>query len=180
MGKVIFRFYEELNEYLPVDKRKADIAITLQKRTPISEIFQSFGVPLDEVDLILVNSESVDPTYLLDNRDRVSVYPVFESFAIESISRVRSAPLRKTAFLLPANSKPLAEALKKRGYDVVIVSSISETDLARRAEREKRILITSDRTLYQKVSVSRILYVPPGSVKMQVQFIVNRLHLKKH
>jgi hypothetical protein len=180
MEKVIFRFYEEINDFLPVKDKKRDIIVTIQDKVSVREIIRRFGVPLDEVDLILVNGESVDPAYLLDNDDRVSVYPVFESFDIGSISRVRSTPLRKTAFLLPANLKSLAEALKNRGHDVTIVSGATETDLARYTDREKRILITSDKTLYQKVSISRILYVPPGSVKMQVQFIVNRLHLKKH
>ena len=176
MEKVIFRFYEELNEYLPVNKRKTDIAITLEKSTPISEIIQSFGVPFDEVDLILVNGESVDPTHLLVSGDRISVYPVFESFDIGSVGQVRPNPLRETAFLLPVDMKHLAGELRKRNFDVVIIAG-TETEIARHAEREKRILVFSDRARYRRLSASRILYVPPASVNDQLKYIFTRLHL---
>jgi len=36
------------------------------------------GVPQGEVDLILVNGESVNFNYRLQHEDKVSVYPIFE------------------------------------------------------------------------------------------------------
>ena len=173
---MIFRFYEELSDFLPVNHRKRDIVITCREKVPVCEMIQRFGVPLDEVDLILVNGESVDPAHLLVSRDRISVYPVFESFDIGSVSRVRSNPLRETAFLLPVGMKCLAGELRKRNFDVVIIAG-TETKIARRAEREKRILIFSDRVRYRRLSVSRILYVPPVSVNDQLKYIFTRLHL---
>lgn len=177
MEKVIFRFYEELNNFLPVKDKKRDIIVTIHDKVSVRKIIRRFGVPLDEVDLILVNGESVDPTHLLDSGDRISVYPVFESFDIGSVGRVRPNPLRETAFLLHGNLMSLAGALKKRGLDAVIATGVSKTDLAQRAEREKRILVFSDRVRYRRLSVSRILYVPPVSVNDQLKYIFTRLHL---
>ena len=176
MEKVIIRFYEELNDFLPVKDKKRDIIVTIQDKVSVREIIRRFGVPLDEVDLILVNGESVDPTHLLVSRDRISVYPVFESFDIGSVGQVRSNPLRETVFLLPAGMKCLAGELRKRNFDVVIIAG-TVAEIARRAEREKRILIFSDRVRYRRLSVSRILYVPQVSVNDQLKYIFTRLHL---
>ena len=178
MGKVIFRFYEELNGHLPAGKRKKNIAVALKEKVSVGKMIRDLGVPLEEVDLILINSVSADPADLLNDGDRVSVYPVFESFDISGVSRVRSKPLRKTAFLLYGDLEPLADALYKRGYDVVMAAGISETDLARQAEKEKRIVITPDRLFSERVSISRILCIPTDSVEKQVQYIADRLNLE--
>jgi len=51
-------------------------------------------IPSEEVDLILVNGTSVDFSYLVKDKDRVSVYPIFETFDISGVTRVREKPLR--------------------------------------------------------------------------------------
>jgi Mut7-C ubiquitin len=50
---------------------------------------ESFGVPHTEVDLILVNGQSVDFACRLQDGDRISVYPVFEAFDIAELTRLR-------------------------------------------------------------------------------------------
>ncbi|MBW1674781.1 MAG: twitching motility protein PilT, partial [Deltaproteobacteria bacterium] len=49
-----FRLYEELNDYLPVSKRKTIFSLSLKSPTTIDEAICSLGVPLEEVDLVLV------------------------------------------------------------------------------------------------------------------------------
>jgi hypothetical protein len=48
--------------------------------TSVRDFLESFGVPLTEVDLILVNGVSAGLDRLVRPGDRLSVYPVFESF----------------------------------------------------------------------------------------------------
>ena len=55
------------------------------------------GVPSDEVDLILVNGESVPFDYIIGEGDRISIYPIFESLDISSVTRLRDKPLIKLA-----------------------------------------------------------------------------------
>ena len=154
-----------------------EIAVKIQNRRTIGEIIRSLGVPLEEVGLILINSEPVGPAHLVDGGERVSIYPVFESFTIGSVSRMPSSPLRKTTFILPTGLKYLAGELEKQGHDVAVASSL--TDLVERAELENRIVVTTDRITDEKLPVSRILYVHVGSIKSQVEYVVNRLHLEK-
>jgi hypothetical protein len=100
MKTAFFRFYEELNDFLPKRKRKRTFSITFDGRPSVKHVIESIGVPHTEIDLILVNSVSVDFKHFLTDQDRVSVYPVFESLDISPVVRLRPAPLRKTAFIL--------------------------------------------------------------------------------
>jgi hypothetical protein len=94
MFKATCRFYEELNDYLPEKIRKKEFTYPLEKPTPVKKLIESIGVPSEEVDLILVNGTSVDFSYLVKGKDRVSVYPIFETFDISGITMVRDKPLR--------------------------------------------------------------------------------------
>jgi sulfur carrier protein ThiS len=88
-----FRLYEELNDYLPVSKRKETFSLSLKSPTTIDEAICSLGVPREEVDLVLVNSESVPFDYRIAEGDKISIYPIFESLDISSVTKLRDKPL---------------------------------------------------------------------------------------
>jgi len=79
MSKAIFRFYEEPNDFLPKRRRKTDFQLNFKGRRSIKDMIEALGVPHTEIDLILVNRKSADFVHVLQDWDRVSVYPVFES-----------------------------------------------------------------------------------------------------
>ena len=90
---VYFRLYEELNDYLPVDKRKTLFSSSLKSPTTVDEAIRSLGVPTEEVDLVLVNSESVSFDHIISAGDIISIYPIFESLDISGVTRLRDKPL---------------------------------------------------------------------------------------
>jgi hypothetical protein len=94
-GEARFRFYEELNDYIPEGSRKVETPFWFKKPCTIKEAIESFGVRPDDVDLVLVNGVSVDFGYFLKDGDGVSVYPIFERFDISGITKVREKPLNK-------------------------------------------------------------------------------------
>jgi uncharacterized protein len=100
MFSVHLRFYAELNDFLPRPRRQVTFAHRTNSQASVKDLIESVGVPHTEVDLILVNGESVDFSYRLKGNDRVSVYPVFESMDIRSLLRVRPEPLRETKFVV--------------------------------------------------------------------------------
>jgi hypothetical protein len=91
----LFRFYEELNDYLPEKARKRELCFDLKEPTTVGEAIAALGIPSGEVDLILVNGESVGFEHRLRDGDRVSVYPIFERFDISGVTQVREKPLIK-------------------------------------------------------------------------------------
>ena len=68
MAEAIFRFYEELNDFLPRHRRKTDFVLTSTDKRSIKDAIESLGVPHTEIDLILVNGKSVDFKYILQDQ----------------------------------------------------------------------------------------------------------------
>ncbi len=64
------------------------------ERISAKNLIESLGVPHVEVDLIVVNGKSVTFDYKINDKDDISVYPVFESFEIADVQRLRAKQLR--------------------------------------------------------------------------------------
>lgn len=90
-----FRFYEELNDYLPVERRKITFDLSLERPTNVKEAIRLLGIPPEEVDLVLVNGESVSFNHIISKGDRISIYPIFETLDISQIAKLRDKPLIK-------------------------------------------------------------------------------------
>jgi sulfur carrier protein ThiS len=110
--QLTLRLYEELNDYLPPDKRKVSFAHAVEDGSTVEDVLRILGVPRDEIELVLVNGEPADFSHRLHNGDRVSVYPVFESLDISSQLRVRARPLRELRFVVAGNLNRLARTLR--------------------------------------------------------------------
>lgn len=110
-----FRFYEELNDFLRPDQRKRTLSYSFRDRPGIKDAIESLGVPHTEVELIIVDGQSVGFDYRLADGDRAAVYPVFESLDVSSLVRLRAAPLRRTAFVADVNLGRLARYLRMCG-----------------------------------------------------------------
>jgi sulfur carrier protein ThiS len=96
MGYIaFFRLYEELNDYVPAEKRKVTFSLSLEDPTTVKEAICLLGVPPEEVDLVLVNGESVSFNHIISHGDRISVYPIFESLDISTVTKLREKPLIK-------------------------------------------------------------------------------------
>lgn len=116
MRQVVIRVYEELNCYLPESRRKQDFEQPVISGTPVGQIVADLGLPAAEVDLLLVNGEPAGLEQRLNGGERVSAYPVFESFDVSTVTRVRTGALRTPRFALPAALSPLARRLEDQGF----------------------------------------------------------------
>jgi hypothetical protein len=92
-GMVEFRFYEELNDHLPPVLRKRAFPVQLSGTPKVGELIAFLGVPLGEVDLLLVDGISRDFEHRLQGDERVAVYPIFERFDITPLVRLAGRPL---------------------------------------------------------------------------------------
>jgi len=50
-----FRFYEELNDFLPAGRRKVSFSQSFHGTPSVKDTIQAIGVPHSAIDLILVN-----------------------------------------------------------------------------------------------------------------------------
>ncbi|MBC7225389.1 MAG: Mut7-C ubiquitin/RNAse domain-containing protein, partial [Anaerolineae bacterium] len=148
------RFYAELNDFLPPSRRQVTFAHEVKGRAAVKDVIESLGVPHTEVDLILVNGESVDFGYLVQEGDRIAVYPVFESIDITPILRVRPRPLREPRFVVDGHLGRLAAYLRMLGFDTLYRNDYADAELARLSAEEGRILLTRDRGLLKRGQVT--------------------------
>lgn len=177
MSEVVLRFYEELNDFLPPERRKVAFAHALRRRTSVKDLIESFGVPHTEVDVILVNGESVDFAHIVRPGDRISVYPVFESFDVGPLIRLRERPLRDPRFVVDANLGQLARYLRLLGFDVLYRNDFADREVARIASGERRIVLTRDRALLQHRIITHGYFVRSDAPRAQVREVLGRLQL---
>ena len=154
MPSATIRFYEELNAFLPVEKRKLAFSVHVPEGCTVKALIEDLGIPHTEVDLVLANGESVDFAYRPAEGDRISVYPRFESWDISSIGRVRPVPLREVRFALDVHLGRLARLLRMFGFDSLYRNFLQDQELVRLARLEKRIVLTRDRGLLKRRSVT--------------------------
>ncbi len=170
------RFYAELNDYLPREKRNRTCALAFKHGATIADLIGLVGVPIDKVDLILRNSVSVGLSQLLQDGDRISVYPVFESFDISPILRLREKPLRIPRFVTGRDLFGLARLLSARGFDTR-VEDTDPTTLCRIAEEEGRILLVQGNLPRGVVLPSRVCRVAASEAREQLGEVLARLDL---
>lgn len=177
---IVFRFYEELNDHLPADRRKRDFEITVKGTPAVKDTIESLGVPHTEVDLILVNGQSVGFDHRLSQGDRVSVYPMFESLDIAPASRLRPEPLRHPRFVLDVHLGRLARYLRMLGLDSIYRNDLDDPDIAALARKEQRIVLTRDRGLLKRKAVCRGYCVRSTAPQQQLKEVVRRFDLLRH
>lgn len=155
MSSALFRFYEELNDFLPREKKKREFIYTFMGHPSIKDAIESIGVPHTEVDLILVNGNSVSFNYQLTANDRISVYPVFECFDISTATKLHQQPLRKLKFILDVHLGKLARYLRLLGFDCYYKKNLDDADIVDIAEKQQRIILTRDKGLLKHKKVTQ-------------------------
>lgn len=171
------RFYEELNDFLPLDKQKKAFAHVIAQDASVKDVIESLGVPHTEIDLILVNGTSVDFKYKVRNNDSISVYPVFESFDISPIIRLRPQPLRKPTFILDTHLGKLTKHLRLLGFDAVYDNHFSDHAIAEQSVKEHRIVLTRDVGLLKNKIITHGHWVRHTDPEKQVIEVLKRFDL---
>lgn len=142
-------------------------------------MIEALGVPHTEVEVILVNGESVDFSRPLMDGDRVAVYPRFEAMDVAPLLRVRDKPLRATRFVADAHLGGLAHMLRMLGFDTLYDNHFQDDAIVALAEQEGRIVLTRDRELLKRRTVTHGCYVHAMKSEQQLREIVERLDLAR-
>ncbi len=177
MRSANFRFYAELNDFLPTDRKAGSFDHTFNGQPAVKDTIEALGVPHTEVDLIIVNGVSEDFSYLLQDGDRVSVYPVFESIDIAPVLRVRPQPLRETRFVLDIHLGRLAGYLRMLGLDALYRNDYRDEELAHLSSQDARILLTRDRGLLKRGEVTHGYCVRETNPRKQLVEVIKRFDL---
>jgi len=178
--KIHIRFYEELNDFLPFWKRGVTYDILLNGRATVKDLIESQRVPHTEVDLILVNGESVTFDHIPKNGDRLAVYPVFETFDISGVTRLRPEPLRESRFILDVHLGKLARKLRMIGFDTLYRNDYEDDEIIEIAATDRRIILTRDIGILKNKRVTHGYYIRSDQAEEQLQEVIKHFHLENN
>jgi len=180
MKTVHLRFYEELNDFLPLDKRKIRFSHSFKNHPSIKDMIESLGIPHTQVDFILSNNNSVDFNYIVQNGDDISVYPIFESLNIQNISKLRPTPLRQIKFIADVHLGKLARYLRMLGFDTIYKNDFLKREIIKIAKSEKRIILSRSRELLKIKDITHGYCIASTDTEKQLKLILNRFDLTKN
>ncbi|MFH1296112.1 MAG: Mut7-C RNAse domain-containing protein [Bacteroidota bacterium] len=179
MNSADIRFYEELNDFLPQIKRKVSCQVYFRGHPSIKHVIESERVPHTEVDLILINGRSVSFAEKVQNADIISVYPVFESFDISLVSKLRPEPLRNPRFILDVHLGKLTRYMRMLGFDSCFSPDYTDRELVGISLSQNRTVLTRDRQLLMKKELERGYWIRSDHIIEQVKEVMRRFDLAR-
>jgi hypothetical protein len=171
------RFYAELRDFLDAAHFSGEVGYDFVVPGSVKDAVEACGVPHTEVDLVVANGRSVGFDYRVADGDRISVYPVFESFDITGIVKVRPAPLREVRFVVAGNLERLAGYLRLLGFDTAHDHAATDHELVAISADQGRILLTRHVGLLKHRGVTHGYYVRATTARLQLIEVVRRFHL---
>lgn len=172
-----FRFYEELNDFLPEDRRKRSFRYRFHGTPSVKDAIQAIGVPHSAVDLILVDGEPVGFDRRLKGGERVAVYPEFERLDISGVSPLRARPLRRSRFVLDVHLGKLAHYLRMLGFDAVYGKDLEDEEIIWIARDRRRIILTRDLGVLKRSDVTHGYWVRAHQPQRQIEEVLRALDL---
>ncbi|MFL6591293.1 MAG: Mut7-C RNAse domain-containing protein [Luteimonas sp.] len=172
-----FRFYEELNAFLPPALRKRSFAYRFNGTPAVKDPIEALGVPHTEVDLILVDGASVEFVHRLRGGERVAVYPVFERFELAGVTRLRPVQLREPRFVLDVHLGRLARYMRLLGFDCLYRNDYPDEELVAISRDEHRIVLTRDTGLLKRAEVTHGAFVRAQDPRQQLREVLDRFQL---
>jgi uncharacterized protein with PIN domain len=174
-----FRFYAELEDFLPRARRGVTFPCEFQGGPSVKDVVESLGVPHTEVELLLADGEPVDFSWILRDGARVSVFPAFRSIDVAPVARVRPATLREPRFVADGHLGRLARYLRMLGLDTAWQRDARDEEIAHLAATQDRIVLTRDLGLLKRRIVSRGYYVRELEPRRQLPEVVRRFDLAR-
>jgi uncharacterized protein with PIN domain len=169
MKNATFRFYGQLNDFLPPQRKQIDFRYTFEQPSSIKNVIELLGVPHTEIHLILANGDAVDFSYLITDGDYVCVYPLGTD--------QHPSPQDEMRFVLDVHLGRLAAYLRMLGFDTLYPDDYRDEELARLSSAESRILLTRDLGLLKRSIVTQGYYVRETNPQLQLVEIVKYFNL---
>ena len=181
-SQINIRFHEELNDFLRPEQRGIEISHELKQTRSVKDLVESIGVPHTEIDLIIVNGESVNFDYLVQGGDQIKLYPVlkasvFESLDISPLRHCQPELLLTPRFVLDVHLGRLAAYLRMLGFDTLYSNDYDDPTLANISVDEHRTLLTCDRQLLMRKQITHGYFVRARQPQQQLLEILSRFDL---
>jgi hypothetical protein len=175
MIEVTFRFYAQLNDFLPARYRHRRFKHVMSAPASVKDAIEAIGVPHPEADIILINRRTEDFAYRLGDGDDVAVYPVFRTIDMAGLRRAGTDPPQPVRFVLDAHLGKLASFLRLSGFDAILCAD--DAGVANTAAGERRVALTRDVGLLKRSIVAYGYWVRNTDPEVQLAEVLDRFDL---
>lgn len=142
MSTATFLFSGRLNDFLPREQREQVLTVNFRERQSVKHLAESLGVPHPEIGQVKVNGQGQTLNVIAQDQDRVEIYPIADGYPGEP------------RFILDNHLGRLTAYLRMLGFDCLYSSDYDDEQLADLAQQEGRILLSRDRRLLMRKSVT--------------------------
>jgi len=177
MINTTFRFYGNLNDFLPKTQRNVWVAQQMAEHAAVKHPLEAMGVPHPEVDAILVNRAPVDFSYHLQDGDRVEVYPAEVVHLLPHHLPLRSPTPTPVSFVADTHLGQLAAYLRMLGFGTLYRNDYDDAQLAEITATTARVLLTRDRGLLKRRMVVYGYCVREVDPRRQIVSVLRRYQL---
>lgn len=179
MNQAHFRFYADLNDFLPDEYQQQSFAYPVHDgRQTVKHLIEAIGVPHTEVELILVNGRSVTFDHIVQASEKVSIYPPFATVQPADALPLRPALQPPFRFVLDIHLGKLARYLRLLGFDTIYFENdVRDPELARISNVEQRIMLTRDRGLLKRDMVTYGYCLRTRNSEEQLTAVLHRFQL---
>jgi uncharacterized protein len=175
--KVRLCFHGDLSVFLGSKASDAVIERRLAEKTSVKDVIESCGVPHPEVDLILVDEQTVGFDHTLANDTKVEVFAVENRRTDRTEKRLQTVWI--TRFVADGHLGSLTRNLRLLGFDVAYRQNADDRQLLEVMARENRALLTRDRRLLMHAIVQHGYWPRSQNADEQTIEVVRRFDLSE-
>lgn len=180
MNRAVFRFYGELNDFLPKKQRNRIVQRDFDWRGSVKDMIESLNVPHPEIELLVVNNYSVYFDYIVTDGDVIEVFPVEHTCKVKPQVLLRPTLHTKPRFILDTHLGRLAAYLRMAGFNTLYRNDYPDDELAQVAHDEQRVLLTRDIGLLKRSIVTYGYFVRETNPQRRLVEIMRRFNLADH
>lgn len=176
---VTFRFYAQLNDFLPIHKRGKPFLYYFWGNPSINNAIQAQHVPHTEVNMILVNGRRVKPDFRIKPGDRISVYPDFKLLNTDGFHQAKE-PTDPQKFVVDANLGKLTKYLRMLGFDSLYDNRFEDEEIIRIATDEDRLILTRDLEMLKNSKVTQGYFLRSSQPEQQLLEVNEKFDLYRY
>ncbi len=171
------QFHGKLNDFLSGDRKGTYIEHPVQKRRSVKDLIESLGVPHTEVDIIVVNHQSVSFDFILFGGAVLEVYPSGKTPPLEALIHNAVPIPEPPRFVLDVHLGKLASYMRMLGFDTWYRNDYDDPELAAISSQQQRILITCDKRLLMRKKIILGYFMRSRKPKQQIKELLTHFNL---
>lgn len=177
MAQIGIRFYRSLNDFIAPALTDTEIIHHFERKASIKDMIESFNVPHTEVERISVNGAPAGFDYIVQDGDRIEVFPAGENASTKLALQLRPPLSQPPQFVVDSNLGRLARYLRLLGFDCLYRNDYNDDTVARIASEQQRAVLTRDRSLLRRKIVTHGYFVRADKPKIQTREVLQRFAL---